>query len=213
MRWSLLALLAATACGSSGRAVDAGSDAGFDAGPPPVTDGGAIGAACESLDQCAGNPICGLNQQCPLAVICAGDRCESAGGPAVAVAVALSFEVPHLPSYLQVYLLAPQLVGAGSLDCQGLISGIDAGTLNPYLKTEVNPLVETYAQNAQGVAMGAPLDFTLQDSASGTGRVLYLAGYLTAALSDGGDELVGTACDSFNDTQDGGSVGLTLGPP
>jgi hypothetical protein len=212
MRWLLGALVALAGCGSSGQQADAGPDAGVDAGPP-LTDGGALGAACSSLDQCAGNPICGLNQDCPIAVICAAGLCASAGGPPVALEVALSLEVSRLPSYVQLFLLAPELVKAGSLDCPGLLAGIDAGTLNPYLKTEVNPLLLTYSQSVEGASMSAPFDFPLQPTVSGMGRVLYLEGYLRSALADGGDALVGIACDSFDDTLDAGSLGVTLGPP
>jgi hypothetical protein len=212
MRCLLGALLAISACGGSGKGADAGSDAGPDAGPP-VTDGGAIGAACSSLDQCAGNPICGVSQECPIAVICAGGHCASAGGALVSPEVALTLEVAKLPSYVQLYLLAPQLVAAGTLDCSGLIAGIDAGTLNPYLRTEVNPLVASYSQSVEGASKGTPFDFALQESASGTGRILYLEGYISSALSDGGDELVGLGCVGFDDTQDGGSVSLNLEAP
>jgi hypothetical protein len=216
MRCWLGALIAVTACGfacgSSTKGADAGQDAGPDAGPP-VTDGGALGAACVSLDQCAGNPICGLDEECPIAVICAGGKCASAGGPPVSPEVALSFGVSRLPSYVQLFLLAPELVAPDTLDCIGLIAGIDAGTLNPYLTTEVNPLLETYAQSVDGASKSAPFDFALEDSASGLGRVLYLEGYLRSALADGGDELVGVACDSFDDTQDAGSLGLSLEAP
>ena len=213
MRWLLGALVAlAAGCGSSSQPGDAGLDAGIDAGPP-LTDGGALGAACSSLDQCAGNPICGLNQECPIAVICAGRLCASAGGPPVGLEVALSFQVSRLPSYVQLFLLAPQLVDAGTLDCPGLIAGIDAGTLNPYLKTEVNPLLLTYSQSVDGATMGTPYDFPLQPTASGAGRVLYLEGYLRSSLADGGDALVGIACDSFDDARDAGSLGVTLGSP
>jgi len=214
MPWLLGALVAFGAgCGSSSQLADAGPDAGVDAGPP-LTDGGALGAACSSLDQCAGNPICGLNQECPIAVICAADVCASAGGPPVAPGVALSFQVSRLPSYVQLFLLAPELVkSSGMLDCPGLIAGIDAGTYNPYLKTEVNPLLLTYSQSVDGATMGTPYDLPLEPTASGAGRVLYLEGYLRSALADGGDALVGIACDSFDDRQDAGSLGVTLGPP
>ncbi len=212
MRWLLGAVVALAGCGSSGQQVDAGTDAGVDAGPP-LTDGGALGAGCSSLDQCAGNPICGLNQECPIAVICAGGLCASAGGPPVALGVALGFNVSKLPSYVQLFVLAPELVTAGSLDCPGLLAGIDAGSLNPYLNTEVNPLLLTYAQSVQGASTGTPFDFPLQPTASGAGRVLFLEGYLSSALSDGGDALVGIACDSFDDRLDAGTLGVTLGPP
>ncbi len=76
--------------------------------------------------------------------------------------------------------------------------------LKPYLTTEVNPLLDSYAQSVDGATKGTPFDFTVQPSASGTGRVLYLEGYLRSALSDGGDELVGLACDSFDDSHDAG---------
>ena len=181
--------------------------------PGPVTDGGALGAACSSLDQCAGNPICGLNQECPIAVICAGNVCASAGGPPVAPEVALSLQVSRLPSYVQLFLLAPELVKGGMLDCPGLMSGIDAGTLNPFLRTEVNPLLLTYSQSVDGATMGTPYDFPLEPTASGAERILYLEGYLRSALADGGDALVGIACASFDDRQDAGSLGVTLGPP
>ena len=180
-----------------------------DAGPP-VTDGGALGAACISLDQCAGNPICGLDQECPIAVICGGGKCATAGGPPVSLQVALTIGVSKLPSYVQLFLLSPEPVAPGTLDCTGLFAGMDAGTLNPYLTTEVNPLLDSYAQSVDGATKGTPFDFTVEPSASGMGRVLYLEGYLRSALADGGDELVGVACDSFDDTQDAGSLGLSL---
>jgi len=209
MRWLLAALLALAACGSSKGPTDAGSDAGPDAGPP-VTDGGALGAACSSLDQCAGNPICGLSQECPFAVICADGLCASAGGLAASLNIALTVESSKLPSYVQLYALAPQLVGAGTLDCGGL----DGGTINPNLRTVVNPLFVSYAQNVEAATKGVPYDFELEPSATGTGRVLYLQGYLRAALADGGDELVGTGCMSFSDAPgDGGSVGIALDGP
>jgi hypothetical protein len=215
MRWLLAAWVAlAVGCGSSGKEVDAGQDAGPDAGPP-LTDGGALGAACSSLDQCAGNPICGLGQECPIAVICAANVCASAGGPPVSLEVALSFQVSRLPSYVQLFLLAPEPVKTGmpDLDCPGLLADIDGGTLNPYLKTEVNPLLLTYSQNVEGATMGSPFDFPLGPTASGQGRILYLQGYLRSGVADGGDALVGIACNSFDDRQDAGSLGATLGPP
>jgi hypothetical protein len=215
MRWILVIPLALAGCGASSSAADAGQDAGADAGPPPVTDGGALGAPCTSLDQCAGNLICALNQECPIAVICAAGQCASAGGPATPLSVALTVTASKVPSYVQLYALAPEQVATPTkLDCPGLLAGIDAGTLNPFLTTQVNPLLQSYAQNTEGAMKGTPYDFTLEPTASGAGRVLYLQGFLRSALADGGDALVGAGCAGFSDQPgDAGSVGITLDGP
>jgi len=204
--------LAIAGCSASSTAVDAGQDAGVDAGPR-LTDGGPLGAPCSSLDQCAGNPICALGQECPRAVICAAGICTAAGGPPVVTEMSLSFDEPKLPGYVQIWVLAPQLVAPATLDCSALLSGIDGGTLNPNLITQVNPLLQSYATNVESATKGTPLDIALQPSASGTGRVLYLEGYLRSSLADGGDELVGKGCSTFDNSTDGGSVAVDLNAP
>jgi hypothetical protein len=211
-RWWVGALLALAACGSATTSADAGPDGGLDAGPP-LTDGGALGTPCSSLDECAGNPICPLTEACPEAVICASQQCASAGGPVASPEIALTLDVTLLPSYVEISLLAPELVAGGTLSCASLFAGLDAGTLAPDLTTEVNPLVLPYAQSAEGASKSAPFDFALQASASGPGRVLFLEGFLRATLEDGGDELVGMGCTSFDDSVDAGDVGVVLNAP
>ena len=116
MRWVLWVGLLAVGCGSSKTPADAGTDGGFDAGPLPTTDGGALGAACLSLDQCAGNPICGaFAGSCSVSVICAAKACAAAGGaPSIEImSVGFGGDVPGRIDYLNVALFAPELVAGG----------------------------------------------------------------------------------------------------
>lgn len=200
------------ACGNSHGATDAGSDGGSDAGPP-LTDGGALGSACTSLAVCAGNPTCSDLEQCSVNVICANGICAEAGGAPNAEAVTLGFTSQPLPSYLQIYLFAPQLVGSGTLDCPTLLAGLDAGTLDLGDATELNSLVATYEQSVGITSDTQALNFELNSAASGSGRVLFIEGYLNVAgLDDGGANLIGGACVTFNDTDAGlGMTSATLG--
>jgi hypothetical protein len=207
MRHSLaLTALLAIACGSTKSVPDAGPDGGVDAGPI-LTDGGAIGSACSSLDQCGGNCV---GQGCPLAVICVSDKCASAGGADTAEIVKIGFNV-MVPDYLQIYLFAPQLVAGGTLDCGTLLHGIDGGTLNLFDATKLNPLFDTVAQNTMGITGTEILTFELDPAASGSGRVLYMEGYLNNGSEDGGAVLLGRVCSTFDDTGgDAGTVSMTM---
>ena len=212
MRFALLVALAAGfGCSSGSGHPDSGpaDDGGGDAGPL-LSDGGALGASCTSLATCGGNPICSDEQQCSVNVSCAAGGCATAGGPANGEAVSLGFggtAASPLPTYLQVYLLAPELVAGGTLDCPTLLGGIDAGTLSPLDITQINPLVLTYDLNVGGITASEALMFDLASAATGTSRVLYIEGYLDIGEPDGGAQLLGRVCTTFDDTD--GGLGMT----
>lgn len=209
---SFVVLLSAACSGSA--APDAGVDAGPDAGPP-LSDGGALGSACTSLDQCGGNPQC-TSESCSFYVICANGVCTNAGGAQTyeVVKVALSGTAASpIPTYLQIYLLAPQLVGAsaGMLDCNTLLDDIDGGTLSPGNSAAVNPLFDTYDQSVPQTSGTQLVTFPTEPAASGSGRVLYIEGYLDIGEPDGGAELLARGCQTFDNTSgDAGTVSLTL---
>jgi hypothetical protein len=199
------------ACTSGGGPVDAGppKDGGIVNFCSTLDDGGAIGATCSSLVVCGGNPISSDVQQCSINVICAAGACASAGGTANSETLALDITgITPFPSYLQIYLLAPQLVTSGSLSCSTLLDGIDAGMLNPNDVTAVNPLYASYEQST-GDGGTNMLNLTLNAAASGPGRVLYIEGYLDIGEPDGGALLLGRACTTFDNTT-AGSTSATM---
>ncbi len=210
---SVVAAAGLAACSGSTSPAAAGPDGG-PAGGPTLSDGGGLGAACTSLDQCAGNAPC-TSQACSFDVICANGACASAGGALSYETVKVAFSgtaASPLPTYLQVYVLAPALVGSSAtLDCPTLLGLIDAGTLNPDSRAQVNPLIGAYDQSVTPGPSTELLTFATNAAASGAGRVLFLEGYLDIGEPDGGAELLARGCATFDNTgADAGTVSLTL---
>lgn len=126
----------------------------------------------------------------------------------------MRFSTARLPTYMNITVLAPQLVKGGTLDCPTLLQGLDAGTLNPTDSTVVNPLVVAYQRSVTITSKADVEKFPTSEAASGPGRVLLLDAYLSTAAPDGGDQFLGRACAVFdNSGGDAGTVGITVAGP
>ena len=146
----------------SGTGTDGGLDAGCSSDCP---------RACRSLTDCDA----GVGQ-----AICEALLCQPAGqGSVFALGRAeLPFSLAaDSAAGVRVRVLAAALPAGGSLDCGGLLAGVDAGTLDPDDPRAVNPLLAAYDVLAH-LPSGNLLEFELRAVAGGSGRLLLVEGYV-----------------------------------
>ena len=94
-----------------------------------------------------------------------------------------------------------------------MLSDLDAG-LNPADRAVFNPLLGSFQTAVKNQTAGSAWVYPLPAAASGPGRVLLLEAYETTSYPDGGDELLGRGCGTFdNSGADAGTVGVEVDGP
>ena len=195
-----LTLGAAAALLACGTPVAGGVDSG-DAGCVQACPG-----ACRSLDDCDG----GVGQ-----AICAAGLCAAAGGaPVSGIAHAQlpqAFEGDGAATLLVRVLASARPAGA-ELDCAALLSGVDAGTLAIDDGAQVNPLHAPFTVPVRLAQGQSAAEFGIEAVPGGSGRLLFVEGFLGGAVDAGPPSAAGCASYDAVPNADGGApaVGLAL---